>query len=202
MIRLAIVVEGETEEEFVNKVLAEHLRPSVEPKPILLGGDVGRVRVSDFMANEYCDSDFVTSLVDYYGFKNRGDDTVRELETWIDSRVEEIVGSSWDQSKAFAYVQQYEFEGLLFSDVSVFPQVMLDIPNESMNKLREIRSQFPTPEHINDSPDTAPSKRLEAIMPRFHKRTDGPLIAAEIGIETMRAECERFDAWLTRLENL
>ena len=26
MIRLAIVVEGQTEEEFVNRVLAEHLR--------------------------------------------------------------------------------------------------------------------------------------------------------------------------------
>ena len=41
MIRLAISVEGRTEEEFVNNVLADHLRDrDVEPAPIPLGGDV------------------------------------------------------------------------------------------------------------------------------------------------------------------
>ena len=41
MIRLAIVVEGQTEEEFVNKVLASHLRTrAVEPTPVLVGRGV------------------------------------------------------------------------------------------------------------------------------------------------------------------
>lgn len=40
MIRLAIVVEGETEEEFVKSVLARHLRAhGVEVTPHLLGGN-------------------------------------------------------------------------------------------------------------------------------------------------------------------
>ena len=41
MNRLAIVVEGETEEEFVKSVLAPHLRTrEVEATPHLIGGNV------------------------------------------------------------------------------------------------------------------------------------------------------------------
>ncbi len=36
-----------------------------------------------------------------------------------------------------------------------------------------IRQQFTTPEEINDSPDTAPSKRMESIVPGYEK----PLLA-------------------------
>lgn len=50
MIRLAISVEGRTEEEFVNGVLAEHLRVrQVEATPILVGrafGNTGGGNVS------------------------------------------------------------------------------------------------------------------------------------------------------------
>ena len=43
MIRLAIVVEGETEEDFVKRVLADHLRTRmVEPCPILPHGRGGQ----------------------------------------------------------------------------------------------------------------------------------------------------------------
>jgi hypothetical protein len=64
LIRLAIAVEGETEEAFVNKVLADVLqRQGVEPTPILLGGDVRVERVAAEMANLYWSFDFVTSLL-------------------------------------------------------------------------------------------------------------------------------------------
>ncbi len=47
MIRLAISVEGRTEEEFVNNLLADHLRArGVEPQPILLNGNVTIERVA------------------------------------------------------------------------------------------------------------------------------------------------------------
>ena len=202
MIRLAIVVEGPTEEEFVKISLADHLLPmSVHPTPVVLGGYVTKERVAAAMSNSVWNYDRVTSLVDYYGFNDKGSATVCELETLIDSRVNEKIQRSWDQSTAFAYVQQYEYEGLLFSNVDAFQELIYATP-ESVETLRSVRARFPTPEHINDNPDTAPSKRIKAAIPRFHKRIEGPLLAAEIGLETIRAECERFDAWLTRLENL
>ena len=70
MIRLAILVEGETEEEFVKFVLADYLRTvEVEPIPILLGGDINLARLTKDMADSYWSFDFVTSIVDFYGFK-------------------------------------------------------------------------------------------------------------------------------------
>ena len=205
MIRLAISVEGQTEEEFVNRVLADHLRPNgVEPQPVLLGGRGGNVtveRLAREMARLHWSFGFVTSLVDFYGFRDKGRATVDELEKIIDEKVNDNIGHSWDQSRVFAYVQQHEFEGLLFSDVRAFAG-LIDAPGSAVATMQAIRSQFPTPEDINDSSDTAPSKRIAALIPRYQKVVDGSVLAAEIGLDAIRAECPRFNAWLTRLESL
>ena len=101
------------------------------------------------------------------------------------------------------YVQQYEFEGLLFSDVSAFARVSdIEIAQESLDELRKTRSQFLTPEDINDSRDTAPSRRIKNVIPRYRKAKYGPLLAEEIGLETIRAECPRFNDWVARMESL
>ena len=205
MIRLAISVEGQTEERFVNKVLADHLRPKgVEPQPILLGGSGGDVtveRLAADMANLFRSFDFVTSLVDFYGFRGKGSATPDELEKRIDEKINSNIQRSWDQTRVFSYVQQYEFEGLLFSDVSVFAG-LIDVPDGSVEALRTIRSRFPTPEDINDSSDTAPSKRIVKLIPRYQKVVDGYVVAKEIGLDAICAECPRFNAWVTRLESL
>ncbi len=205
MIRLAISVEGQTEEEFVKKVLADHLRPKgVAPQPILLGGSGGDVtveRLARDMANLIWSFDIVTSLVDFYGFRGKGSATVDELEKIIDEKVNDNIGRSRDQSRVFPYVQQHEFEGLLFSAVGAFAG-LIDVPDGAVEVLREIRLRFSTPEDINDSSDTAPSKRIVELIPRYQKVVDGPLLVEEIGLEAIRAECPRFNAWVTRLESL
>lgn len=77
MRRLAISVEGQTEEEFVNEVLKGHLQAvGVAPTPILLGsarggvggGDVRVGRLISDMVHLCRSFDTVTSLVDFYGF--------------------------------------------------------------------------------------------------------------------------------------
>ena len=205
MIRLAISVGGQTEEEFVKGVLADHLwSKGVVSQPILLGGSGGDVtveRLAADMANLFRSFDFVTSLVDFYGFRNKGTVNVDELEEIVDKKVNDNIQGSWDQSRVFSYVQQHEFEGLLFSAVSAFAG-LIDAPDGAVDALREIRSQFPTPEDINDSGDTAPSKRIVELIPRYQKVVDGSLLAEEMGLEAIRAECPRFDAWVTRLESL
>ncbi len=46
MIRLAVVVEGETEEEFVKSVIVSHLRQyNIETTPILPGNQGGDISV-------------------------------------------------------------------------------------------------------------------------------------------------------------
>ena len=205
MIRLAISVEGQTEEEFVNRVLADHLRPNgVEPQPVLLGGRGGDVtveRLARDMAKLLPSFNYVTSLVDFYGFRGKGSATVDQLEKIIDESVIDNIQSSWDHSRVFSYVQQHEFEGLLFSDVHAFAS-LINVPDGAVATMQAIRSQFSTPEDINDSSDTAPSKRIAELIPRYQKVVHGSVLAAEIGLEAIRAACPRFNAWLTRLESL
>ena len=202
MIRLAISVEGPTEEEFVKNVLADHLRSKgVEPQPILLNGNVTVERLASDIARLIWSFNRVTSLVDFYGFRDKNTATPEQLEQRILERVARKINRSWDQSRVIPYVQQYEFEGLLFSNVDAFADA-IDASEESVEELRSIREKFPTPEDINDNSETAPSKRIEKIIRQYEKVVDGPLIAIEIGLDAIRAECPRFSDWLTRLESL
>ena len=206
VIRLAIAVEGDTEEEFVKQLLSQHLHTrGVEPCPVKPGGRGGNISVERLvpqMVKLQWNFDFVTSLVDFYGFRGRlPDETPGELERRIDREVDRQITHDWDQSHIFAYVQQYEFEGLLFSDLDAF-RILPNIPPESVESLQEIRDRFVTPEDIDDGPQTAPSKRIGHAVRGYNKRLFGPLIAIETGLETIRRECPRFNGWMNRLESL
>lgn len=206
MIRLAMSVEGETEVDFVKLVLAPHLHSKgVEPIPILphgRGGNIRVDRVASAMAELFWNFDYVTSLVDFYGFVDKDNDAPCQLEHRIDNAVGQRIQSSWDESRVFAYVQLHEFEALLFSDVHRFSAVFDDLPGGALARLQEVRRHFSSPEDINDNNATAPSKRISQLVPGYNKRLHGPDLAAEIGLSAIRSECRRFNRWLTRLESL
>ena len=114
--------------------------------------------------------------------------------------VKKIHQSNLDKRKIFPYIQQYEFEGLLFSNVESFGPIP-GVDEECLANLDQVRQQF-EPEHINDSPTTAPSKRIEALIPTYNKHLHGLLIAGETGLDRIRNECPRFNEWLSHLESL
>ena len=208
MIRLAVSVEGQTEEAFVKYLLADLLRQSeVEPFPILIGrarskgqggGKVSVQRLVSEMVNLRHSHDAVTSLVDFYGFRNREEATVEVLEERLLREIEVQIPKA---RCLFPYVQKYEFEGVLFSDVEAFRAIGQRTDTE-IERLSAIRQAFSTPEDINDDPNGAPSKRIEGAISGYRKRLHGPMVARQAGIEKIRAECPRFNAWLTRLEGL
>ena len=205
LIRLAISVEGETEEEFVNRLIVGHLRSKgIETRPVSLGGNITVARLAHEMRTLFWQRyDFVTSLVDFYGFRDKGDRTKCELERAVFDGVDRLIARSWDQRAVFPYVQRYEFEALLFSDVAGFSTLGLPgLDVACLERLRRIRDHFDTPEDINDDQATAPSKRIETLVPRYRKRLHGPLVAETTGLERIRAECPRFDGWVARLEAL
>ena len=96
------------------------------------------------------------------------------------------------------YVAMHEFEALLFSDCDRFGKA-IDRPQLAA-RFQRIRNAFPTPEEIDDSPKTAPSKRVQALSPGYRKPLMGTLAALEIGLCRMRRECPHFADWLARLE--
>jgi hypothetical protein len=93
----------------------------------------------------------------------------------------------------------HEFEALLFSD----PKLLADgLELADCSAAQGIRDQFQSPEEINDSQQTAPSKRIMQLNAGYSKVTDGVLISQKIGLGAMRAQCPHFNAWIEKLEAL
>lgn len=96
------------------------------------------------------------------------------------------------------YIAMYEFEALLFSGPDQLAE-QLQVPRKSIDKILE---QCGEPECINDSQNTAPSKRLESLTSRFKKTSTGIAVAKEIGLHMIRERCPIFNGWLTEIEGL
>ena len=202
MERLAIVVEGRTEVEFVNQVLAIHLlAKDVLATALSLNGNVSLPRLSARMADQVWNFDRVTSLVDFYGFRDKGSATVTDLERQIHQAVMARLNRPVDESRIIPYVQQYEFEGLLFSDAGGFT-ALPGVTASVVDRLAGIRAAFASPEEINDSESTVPSRRIAQVITEYDKASDGPTVAQAIGLPAIRRECPRFHQWIERLESL
>ena len=211
MKRLCIICEGQTEGAFVERLLAPHLwkKSKISTHPSLLktragqrgGGNVSVPRLGKHISREYHNSDFITTLVDYYGFKNANGRPKAQLEQDILNEAQTHIGQRFRAYRVRPYVQMYEFEALLFSNISKF-ELHKNWNNRAEKQLQRICDAFKTPEAINNSAQTAPSKRLDAIFPGYSKISAGPLIAEDIGLEKIREKCPLFDGWIGQLEKL
>ena len=110
------------------------------------------------------------------------------------------MGSGFDARRFVPYVMMHEFEAMLFSDCNGLA-VGIGQPALAQD-LQAIRDEFDTPEGINDSPDSAPSKRIEGLVDGYRKPLMGIDAAEAIGLEAIRGECEHFAGWMGRLEGV
>jgi len=210
MIRVCVICEGITEVEFVKCCLEPHLfQYSLAVYPSILqtrsgrhrGGRVKIERLVNFISHEYYHSDRLTTLVDFYAFQDAQGRSREELEQVILDGVAKCT-KYFDSRRVLPYIQMHEFEGLLFSDVEQFQLVHDGWNTDVRQKLINIRSQFLTPEEINNHRETVPSRRILAAFEgkSYNKVEHGPLIAEAIGLAGIRAQCPQFNAWVTRLE--
>lgn len=221
MTRVHVVVEGPTEESFVNNVLAPVLWPrEVYLTPIILGvpGHKGgnpnyaRVKKDVVVQLKQDPTAYCSTMLDLYGLgpgfpgtplpPNLSSlDKVCRLERGM---MEDVVASVPDALRPdlrfLPYLQLHEYEGLLFSDPEAFARGIYQ-PNLAAS-FHKVRAEFPTPEDIDDGPETAPSKRVLKLHPPYRKPLHGTLAALEVGIDTMRQECPHFRHWIERLEAL
>lgn len=197
MTRLGISVEGATEREFVNRLLRPHLlKYGVDAKAIDLRGNVSLDKVRGVLPALLGGFDHVSTLYDYYRFKGRGARTVDELEAAIGELVEPD-----RSSRLTPYVQRYEFEALLFAVPKHAVDWLQGTPAQ-LSEMEEAVRRSGSPELVNDSVDTSPSHRMQKLFAGYDKKLHGPEIVELAGLELVRAECTRFDVWLTRLEQL
>lgn len=210
MKRLYIVVEGQTEEEFVTKVLAPHLIKQgilcVTPVAIHRGrGARGGMVSYEPLKNDILrllregDAPIVSTLIDFFRCPDTPGKEVWNKATNHQQEVElreQEIGRDIGSRHFIPYIQLHEFEALLFSSGVAFGELFS--PEES-DKLCKIVDEFSNPEEINTTPDKAPSKRILDIVSGYDKVAHGGSIARRIGIKVIMARCPRFRAWVERL---
>lgn len=220
MIRVHVICEGQTEEEFIRHLLGPalldkqvSLLPSCIGKVGHKGGNVNLSRLSmdvreRLLRDRQC---YCTTMLDYYGlpaeFPGKAAGTKRhdiaDKQNWVVKALAQWAGDNLGHqpaSRFIPYVQMYEFEALLFSDLPALASSFNHI--EAVEDFKRIRAEFPTPEWINDNPHTARSKRIAKRFPAYDKPEHPLLAALDIGLGAMRRECPLFDVWVKRLEGL
>ncbi len=180
--RLLVHVEGETEETFVNEILAPHLYSlgytSIGAR--LIGNSRQRDRRGGIRGWNAVRRDILrhlnqdlqalaTTMVDFYALPQSGEKAWpgRALATSLPTHLKaatvedalladlcQELGHSPSQSRFRPFLMMHEFEGLLFSEPHRFSQG-IGRPELSAH-FQQIRNQFASPEDINDSPESAP----------------------------------------------
>lgn len=226
--RLLVHVEGHTEERFTTEILRPHLVDrgfhSVDPRlmgnaRLRQGRGGGRSWSSvkhDIVAHLKQDSrSYVTTMVDFYALPQSGAKAwpgraaathgepsalAESVEQALKDDIVSTMGGSFDPARFVPFVMMHEFEGMLFSDCDALSSA-LGKP-DLLPHFQAIRNSFATPEHIDDSPTSAPSKRIMKLLPEYEKPLYGVAIVLEIGLDQIRRECPHFSRWLQTLESL
>lgn len=219
MIRLNITAEGFTEERFVTDILRNHLlsyNVYVEVRKVLTnrklkkrGGIVSYDKFKNDVTQWFkeCPDVYHTTLIDLYGLKNDfpGHKTTVHLQPYNRiAEMEKLMQEDLAFHKFIPYIQLHEFEALLFSNPIVMEEWLSLYSRFRPDSFANIRNSAPerNPELINESPETAPSKRILSICNDYDKVNDGILLLQRIGLITIRQECKHFNEWLTKLESL
>lgn len=216
MIRaIYIICEGQTEEEFVNSILRPYLikHQIFDVRPILMstskgnkGGDVKYDRlkhnVEKLLASE--NNILVTTLIDYFRLKSDfpGYESNKKMQNKIEvvGLLENALKEAIDKPRFIPYIQLHEFEALLFAAKDGF-EFLPDLKQSNLNKLLLAVNEKDNPEELNDGSTTAPSKRLEKLIPGYDKNKPfyGGIIAEVNSIDAILKRCVRFRNWVETL---
>lgn len=222
MKRLYLTVEGQTEQAFAVDVLQPHLAQfNVHVwKPRLTGlhtrrkgrvpgggllntfqhslGDIRRWLRED----KSPDARF-SIMVDLYSLPNDfpGYDIASRAGTTYQrvKILEEALAEELNDRRFIPYLQVHEFEALVLSKPEVFGDWFENVKKKVQNLAADCQT-FKTPEEINDGQHTHPKARIKTFIPEYDENVDGPVLAADIGLETIRKACLHFDKWMAILE--
>lgn len=218
MRNLYLIVEGETEEEFVKRLLIPYLygrglRCHIQAILVCMsGGGHGHNNTEHFLNTiepvlYYDGEPVITSLLDFFRFPRKHLDysACQERPTAVAQAdcLQDALFQQVQQLRSYRrfipYVQLHEFEALLFTDAGGYE---LHPPAIGM-AVAGVRAAYATPEAINSSPEQAPSKRLAAIYTaagqRYRKVADAVDILELIGLDLVIARCPRFGTWVEEI---
>ncbi len=224
MTNLIVLVEGHSEESFVNKLICPHLTNfDVFPQAIRVetkrggqrGGLVSYAKAKNDLVRLISSKPkdfYFTTMFDLYALPNcfpnyqqtqnlQGSQKVLALESCFFNDIATQCPNV--QNRFIPYIQLHEFEALLLSEPSSFDCFYIDRHIQIQSLIKMVQS-YNSPEDINQGTATAPSKRIIKEFPSYER--EKPIASAEIalkiGLSTMRNKCQHFNDWLTKLELL
>lgn len=213
MKRLIIIVEGQTEKEFVEKSLRNFFvsHEIFDVRAIMIqtskghkGGFVNYEHLKNDIENILkSERDVIVSMfVDYFKIPTnfpKFEEAKSAIQ--IDSKIEllkEGIKLDINDKRFIPYIQKHEFESLLFSSDKGFINWFDD--EWVVNELIKVINQYTNPEEINSGNETAPSKRIIKILgekkQKYDKIAEGNLIAEEVGFEKIIEKCPKFRDWI------
>lgn len=221
MKKIYVVTEGQSETNFIKRVIAPYFadRCILIPNTVVTkvdrrhgktykGGvsNYGQIRntLSKTLAILSKDKDsYVTTMFDFYCLPSDvpGVSEAKKIVNPYEKaeliereirKKEEI-----DEKYFFPYIALHEFEAMLFSDISKLEEVYFE---ENLIALKECLEMQDNPELINDGPETAPSKRIIQCIRSYDKANVGVDVLGRIGVEGIAEKCRHFSEWMRKFE--
>ncbi|MCU0443917.1 MAG: DUF4276 family protein [Microscillaceae bacterium] len=222
---LYIIVEGETELEFVNRLLIPYfiqrgLNTHIQGLMITMkGGGHGFNNIKHFKNTIapilfYDSQPVITTMIDHYGINSEDklpnyENCIKEIDVekriqCMEKSLETVVKTIVQNYPYFIpNIIRHEMETVLFAN----PNEGFDLEKEAIKTaVLKVYSQFSSIEDINSTPEGAPSKRLIKIYEdngeKYKKGADAIDIAELTGMEAILAKCPRLKTWIEKIIKL
>lgn len=119
--------------------------------------------------------------------------------------LEKYFADAINDKRFIPYIQLHEFEALLFCGIE-YIACLYPGCEKRCEQLTQDLQDVGNPEFINNSPDTAPSKRIIKAIEgdnkthyHYNKPKTGKFVTKAIGIDGLRSKCRHFDEWIEQL---
>lgn len=221
MKKIFVVTEGQSETNFVNRVMVPYFadRCILIPHTVVTkvdsrrgkvykGGVVNYAQIRNTLLKTLASSkkskdSYVTTMFDFYCLPSDVPgvvDAEKVKEPYERVRLIEheiLKAEGYDGKFFFPYIELHEFEAMLFSDIIKLKEVYFE---EDITALLECAERQSNPELIDGGAETAPSKRILNCIACFDKANGGVSVLERIGIEKIAEKCRHFSEWLEQIE--
>ncbi|RKX81694.1 MAG: hypothetical protein DRP58_11520 [Spirochaetes bacterium] len=223
-IRLHIIAEGHTEEKFVRGSLAAHLgkfQISTDVRRVMTSRDKrqrkfyrgglinyekARNDIQLWLKEDKHPESRFTTMFDLYGLPDN-------FPAYLEAKaikdpyqqvkiLENALQNDIGDSRFVPYIQLHEFEALVLANPANLEHEYFDHTAAIKSLQKVLADKGGNSELINDGYDTAPSRRIEKVIPEYDKANVGSFIAGVNGINFLKETCRHFSDWVNTLERL
>lgn len=221
-----IVVEGQSEEKFVNNILVPyfaHKNIFLYPECVITGKN-SQGKSCKGGGNSYqlyknhlqrlikqfakAENYYFSTMIDLYAlstdFPCFNDSQAYSDKYQLVKFLEESFKKDIGVQNFIPYIQLHEFETLLLHDIQKIADEFFDV-SVNVKEFQEEIAKYDNLELVNSSKENAPSKRIDRHTDKQYcgrKVTSSFKILQNIDVDVLRSEYHHFNEWLTKIENI